>query len=121
MANGLDVVAVRVEHALAVLTGVVLGPLGRRAVGAVAGGERDAVELVDGDVVRYAEREVDVLRRVLARDEPHGGHAGRGPVADRATPATEPCALVVLAVTTADDNLTIHDPGTSDSEKSAAA
>src|SRR5205823_217067 len=46
--DGLDVVAVGVEHVGGVVPGVILGPLARGAVVAVAGGKRAAVELVDG-------------------------------------------------------------------------
>ena len=50
--DGLDVVAVRVEDERAVVTGVVDGPLTGRPVAFEAGGDGDAMELVDGLVVR---------------------------------------------------------------------
>ena len=52
--DGLDVVAVGVEHEGAVVAGVVLGPLARRAVVAVARAGRGAVERLDGRVGRRA-------------------------------------------------------------------
>src|SRR5919201_14331 len=60
--HGLDVVPVGIEHVRAVVAGVVDRALARLAVVAVAGGERNAVELLHGCVVRGGKREVDVFR-----------------------------------------------------------
>jgi hypothetical protein len=64
VADGLDVVAVGVEDEGAVVARVVVA-LARGAVVAVAGCECDAVELVDGRVVRRREGDVQVLGQRL--------------------------------------------------------
>ena len=64
MEDGLDVVAVRIEQEGAVVAGVVLGPLARGAVRAVAGLEAGSMEGVDGRDVRRREREMDADRRL---------------------------------------------------------
>src|SRR5918996_2160411 len=64
--HGLDVVPVWVENEGAVVAGVITPTLSRRAVVAVAGGERAAVELAHGRVVGNREGEVDVLARLPA-------------------------------------------------------
>ena len=56
-----------VEDEGAVVTGVVV-PLSRRSVVTVASGERDAVELAYGRVVRHGKRHVHVLARLAAHE-----------------------------------------------------
>jgi hypothetical protein len=62
VADGLDVVAVGVEHERAVVAAVILGALARRAVVPVAGLGQDAPELVDVVVRRRSERDVQAGR-----------------------------------------------------------
>ena len=59
--DGLDVVAVGVEDVRAVVRGVVLRPQTRPSVVRSAGGERRAVEGLDGRVIHCGKR--DVKRR----------------------------------------------------------
>ena len=63
MVNGLDVVPVGVEDEGTVVAGVVLGPLARPAVVAVARGDRGLVKAVDVVAFRDGEGHVEVLRR----------------------------------------------------------
>ena len=63
MADGLDVVAVGVEHEGAVVARVVVRTFARRAVVATAGGEGGAVEGVHGGAIAGRDRHVDPVRR----------------------------------------------------------
>ena len=67
--DGFDVVNVGIEYERSVVARVVVGALPRRAVVAIARGERDFVEPGHRLDVGHAESQVDVLRRLVARDE----------------------------------------------------
>src|SRR5581483_10568602 len=64
--DGLDVVAVRVEHEGTVVAAVVDGPLARLTVVAVARRHGHAVKLAHGLIVGGVKSDVDVLRRLAA-------------------------------------------------------
>src|SRR5438552_12203633 len=66
------VISVGIEHVGAVVARVVDRPLARRAVVPVTGGERDAVELLNGRVVGGRKRDVHVLGKFVPCDEGEG-------------------------------------------------
>jgi hypothetical protein len=69
VADGLNVVAVRVNDIAAVVVGVVLRAKTRRAVVTAACGEGRGVERIDGRAVWRGKRDVHGCRGVAARDE----------------------------------------------------
>ena len=78
MADGLDVVAVRVVHEGAIVSRVVMGPDARGAIADAAGGERGRVERADLGACRDAERDMDRRPVGRARVDPEVG-LGRRP------------------------------------------
>src|SRR5262252_5962481 len=70
MADGLDVVAIRVEHEGAVVVRMVVPPQAGRAIVLSACRERGAIEGVDRGAVLGNERDVNLALRPLAGGEP---------------------------------------------------
>src|SRR5713101_3583727 len=72
MADGLDIVAVRILHESAVVVGVILGPEAGLAVVRAAGGQRGLVKFLHTSAVLRREREMHRPTR-LASFHPQGG------------------------------------------------
>jgi hypothetical protein len=60
VANGLDVVAVGVEHKGPVIVGVIMRPEAGRSVVLAASGNRGGIERIDLCAARSGERDMDV-------------------------------------------------------------
>jgi hypothetical protein len=78
VADGLDVVAVRIEHEGAVVTRVIDGPRSGLAVVAPAGGERGRVKGVDGGVIGGGEGDMGRRGRLTSLADPEVGLLLRG-------------------------------------------
>ena len=60
MADGLDVVAVRVEHEGSVIIGVIMGTKAGRPVVLAASGNRGGIERIDLGAARSGESDMDM-------------------------------------------------------------